>query len=112
MNRDDDPHLWDLLGQAQKPESSPFFARNVVRAVRQAPPQEHSWVNWVGWRRVVPAISLVAAALLTFTGVQVWHNRSAGPRDNRMLVADGSDPDLTADMEVLATDDDDDSVVL
>ena len=35
MNREEDPKLWDLLGRAQKVEPSPFFARNVVRAVRR-----------------------------------------------------------------------------
>jgi len=35
MNADDNDKLWKLLGQARPPAVSPFFARNVLRAVRQ-----------------------------------------------------------------------------
>jgi hypothetical protein len=35
MTPDDNDKLWNLLGQARPPEVSPFFARNVLRAVRQ-----------------------------------------------------------------------------
>ena len=35
MDTDDRDQLWDLLGKAGHPEASPFFARNVTRAVRQ-----------------------------------------------------------------------------
>ena len=35
MRREDDQELWDLLGKSATPEVSPFFARNVVRQVRE-----------------------------------------------------------------------------
>jgi anti-sigma-K factor RskA len=35
MKPDDNDKLWELLGQARPPEVSPFFARNVLRAIRQ-----------------------------------------------------------------------------
>jgi negative regulator of sigma E activity len=35
MTPDDNDKLWKLLGQTRPPEVSPFFARNVLRAVRQ-----------------------------------------------------------------------------
>lgn len=35
MKREDDPELWDLLGHTAEPEISPFFARNVLRKIRQ-----------------------------------------------------------------------------
>ena len=35
MNMDDNDKLWELLGKTRQPTVSPFFARNVLRAVRQ-----------------------------------------------------------------------------
>ena len=35
MNTDDNDKLWELLGKTRQPPVSPFFARNVLRAVRQ-----------------------------------------------------------------------------
>jgi hypothetical protein len=35
MKADDNDKLWELLGKARTPSVSPFFARNVLRAVRQ-----------------------------------------------------------------------------
>ena len=35
MDRKDDNELWDILGRVPEPTLSPFFARNVVRSVRQ-----------------------------------------------------------------------------
>jgi len=35
MNTDDNDKLWKLLGKTRQPTVSPFFARNVLRAVRQ-----------------------------------------------------------------------------
>jgi len=35
MKPDENDKLWELLGQARPPAVSPFFARNILRAVRQ-----------------------------------------------------------------------------
>lgn len=35
--------LWDLLGHATQPEISPFFARNVLREIRQSGPAAKPW---------------------------------------------------------------------
>ena len=35
MNADDNDKLWELLGKTRQPNVSPFFARNVLRAIRQ-----------------------------------------------------------------------------
>jgi len=35
MQREDDQQLWDLLGRTAEPKLSPFFARNVLREIRQ-----------------------------------------------------------------------------
>ena len=42
MNREDDQQLWDLLGRSAEPRVSPFFARNVLRQIRQEP-RSRSW---------------------------------------------------------------------
>jgi hypothetical protein len=38
MKADDNDKLWELLGEARQPVVSPFFSRNVLRAVRQEEP--------------------------------------------------------------------------
>ncbi len=35
MKADDNDKLWELLGKARTPAVSPFFSRNVLRAIRQ-----------------------------------------------------------------------------
>jgi hypothetical protein len=35
MNVDDNDKLWELLGKTRPPAVSPFFSRNVLRAIRQ-----------------------------------------------------------------------------
>ena len=35
MNPDENDKLWQLLGKARQPAVSPFFARNVLRALRE-----------------------------------------------------------------------------
>ena len=75
MNADDDDKLWDLLGRAKQPAVSPFFSRNVLRAVREeegAPNPRavrsfslQSWRRWT-WRAAW-AGACVVAALVTVT---------------------------------------------
>lgn len=61
MKREDDEQLWDLLGKAPETKVSPFFARNVLREIRQE--QSRSGQSWFSWRRLVPA-SAVALAIV------------------------------------------------
>jgi hypothetical protein len=114
MNREDDPKLWDLLGRVQKVEPSPFFARNVVRAIRLRQREKARWVGWVNPRRIVPTLSAAVAALLMITAVETFHRHSAPAGTERIALANGQDPDLAADLEVLvgADDDSDDSALL
>ena len=35
--------LWNLLGKASRPDVSPFFARNVLRAIRQSAQAPSPW---------------------------------------------------------------------
>ena len=114
MNREDDPKLWDLLGRTQKVEPSPFFARNIIRAVRVGQPEKPQWIGWLNLRGIVPTLSAVAAILLMITAVETFHRHSAPAGRERIALADGQDPDLAADLDVLigADDDSDDSALL
>ena len=69
MNRDDDQELWDLLGKRQPQTLSPFFARNVVRQVRQEPTWRERALGWLPLRRGIPAVAaaLVICAAIFFT---------------------------------------------
>ncbi|MEP6602569.1 MAG: hypothetical protein ABJB69_01315 [Spartobacteria bacterium] len=71
MNREEDEQLWDLLGRAKPAPASPFFARNVLREVRDEPRWKSSLRSWMGLRALVPAtalaVALLAAMVLTHT---------------------------------------------
>jgi hypothetical protein len=97
MKREDDEQMWDLLGQSAQPNVSPFFARDVLRKLREEP-------RGLAWgfvlRRLVPASGLVLAAVVTV----MWMHNLAGPKPE---AANANEPDLIAqinpqDYEVVA----------
>ncbi len=98
MKREDDQQLWDLLGRAAQPQQSPFFARNVLRRIREEPGR-FDWVRaWFRWRRLVPASGLAVAVI---AGIMVTHHQ---PAPQNVLE---SEPDVVAkidpqDYEVVA----------
>jgi hypothetical protein len=61
MKREDDDQLWDLLGHKPEQEISPFFARNILRRVREEESKRAR--TWVWLRRLVPASGLALAIL-------------------------------------------------
>ena len=71
MKREDDQELWDLLGKAGEPTLSPFFARNVVRQVRQEPDWRESVSRWLSPRRLIPAAAVAVAIVATTWSVRV-----------------------------------------
>ena len=84
MNRDDDQQLWDLLGQAAEPRVSSFFARNILRQIRQDPPAG----SWLRLRILVPAFGgavIVIAAAIFLRSSPVPEKRV--PREPDRLVA-------------------------
>ena len=115
MNRQDDEKLWDLLGRSREPEVSPFFARNVVRKIREAQGETPAR-PWFNVRWLVPAagvaVTVIAALMLR---VQVPTQTPVGPRTDRVVLTEAEDGDLIADVDDLMADDDnflDDSVLL
>jgi hypothetical protein len=76
MKREDDEQLWDLLGRTAKPKVSPFFARNVLRRIRQESRFWQRFGSWLSWRQLVPASALAIAAISAI----VLTHRATGPQ--------------------------------
>src|SRR5438105_1671072 len=113
MNRDEDPQLWDLLGQSKAPKSSPFFARNVVRVVRSCHSGKGQGLSdWFSLRRLVPTLSATAAvvAITAFT-FQLRHHQDRSSQPG-FASAEIQDTELVADLDVLVNDDDSDDTPL
>jgi hypothetical protein len=111
MNREEDPQLWDLLGRSKGATPSPFFARNVVRAVRAETPEKHGLMAWFNLGRLVPALS--AAVVLAIAGFtfQMLHHRHSSPQRGFTAV-EVQDSEVAADLDLLASNDDDDETSL
>ncbi len=90
MKADDNDKLWELLGKTRPPEVSPFFSRNVLRAIRQEG-EARPAVSWPGaalarslrrwmWQFALggTCAAAVAATLVTaFPGAFVRHHHTA-----------------------------------
>lgn len=110
MNRDDDPKLWDLLGRADEPKISPFFARNVLREIREQGGRT-GLRGWLNLRRLLPATG-VAAALIAVIFLR-WHTAVApltGPSSDALANVDAQDSEVIADLDDLFASDDNNSL--
>jgi hypothetical protein len=106
MKREDDQQLWDLLGRGPEPELSPFFARNVVRKIRERPARLEGLRRWLTLRKLVPATGLAVAVIAAIVAMHQPSPRN--PRESAPDVVAKIDPqdyDVVADLdELLATD--------
>jgi hypothetical protein len=109
MNREEDPQLWDLLGRSKGAAPSPFFARNLVRAVRAEIPERHGLTGWFS-RRLVLAFSAAAAVVIAAFTFQVLHYQGSPHRG--LTAVKVQDSDVAADLDLLASNDDDDDASL
>ena len=111
MNREDDDKLWDLLGRSAEPKVSPFFARNVLRKIREGQAETPAR-RWFSLRWLVPAsglaVAIVAALMLR---VQV-PQQIALPKSDQIVLSEIEDGDLMADLDDLVGDDPDDMALL
>ena len=100
MKREDDHELWDLLGKAGEPTLSPFFARNVVRQVRQEPDWRENVRRWLSPRRLIPAGAVALALVATTLSIRV---PSASDENVPDTVAhlDPQDYEVVADLDNL-----------
>jgi hypothetical protein len=105
MQRDDDQQLWDLLGSAAQPSVSPFFARNVLRRVREEPAQESRLPSWLRWRRLLPVSGILAATAAIVIGYTFSFHSSPAGEDDVIAKIDAQDYEVVADLdELLASD--------
>lgn len=82
MNRDDDQQLWELLGHAAKPHLSPFFARNVLRQIRQEPAK-----SWLRLRILVPAFGVALALIAGVVFLRSSSPENLAPTKSEQAVA-------------------------
>jgi len=101
MDRQDDKQLWDILGRIPQPMLSPFFARNVVRSVREATRFERAR-NWFSWRRLVAAsaVAIVVVGMVIATHYPVPQTTAANGSDVVAKI-DPQDYDVVADLDEL-----------
>ena len=102
MEPQDDKELWDVLGRLPEPAVSPFFARNVLRKIRQKPIGFERVRNWFSVRKLVGA-SAVAAVLVALA--LVTHHpgpRTMSSSDLDVLAKiDPQDYEVVADLDEL-----------
>ena len=106
MKREDDQQLWDLLGQAPQTELSPFFARNIVRRIRQQRPPFGRLRSWLTPGKLVPAAGLAVAVIAAILATHQSTPRSPVDGAPDVIVKiDPQDYDVVADLdELLVTD--------
>ena len=66
MNTEEHDELWSLLGKAKAPVASPFFSRNVLRAVRQEARAKNTVFGWLRSRWRLAAVSASALIMAGF----------------------------------------------
>ena len=84
MNTDEQDDLWRLLGRAKAPSVSPFFSRNVLRAIReeeQEKPRVFALLRWRWLTVSATACGVLVAAALSF------HQAKPVPTDAVMVLA-------------------------
>jgi len=106
MKREDDQQLWDLLGQTTQRQLSPFFARNVVRRIREQPDRFERLRSWLTPRKLVPVTGLVVAVIAVILATHQPATRNQADSAPDVIAAiDPQDYDVVADLdELLATD--------
>jgi len=115
MNREDDEKLWDLLGRAPKVEFSPFFARNVLRRIREQPSWSIQVRSWLSLRRVIPVSAVAIAVIGTFLFLHTPASHQDQVTESDLIAKiDSQDYEVVADLDdLLASDEsslwDDDS---
>jgi hypothetical protein len=109
MQREDDQQLWDLLGRTAKPKLSPFFARNILREVRQEGSSFGRAQNWFSLRRLgaASAVAAVVIGMAIATHAPRWSQKSPEREPDVVAKIDPQDFDVVADLdELLAWDED------
>jgi hypothetical protein len=102
MEPQDDKELWDVLGRLPEPTVSPFFARNVLRKIRQGPTHSERVRNWFSVRKVVGASAVAAVAVALALVTHYPGPRTTSSSDSDVVAKiDPQDYDVVADLDVL-----------
>ena len=82
----------------------------MVRAVRTEIPERDGLSGWFNLRRLVPAFSAAAAVAIAVFTFQVLHHQGSPHRG--LITVEVQDSDVAADLDLLASNDDDDDTSL
>jgi hypothetical protein len=109
MQPDDDQQLWDLLGRTAEPKLSPFFARNVLREIRQGASRFGRVQNWFSLRRLVAAsaVAVVVIGMAIATYAPRWSQKSPESEPDVVAKIDPQDFEVVADLDELLVWDED-----
>jgi hypothetical protein len=69
MNTEEHDDLWDLLGRAKETKASPFFSRNVLRAIRESESQPTGLFVWLRTRWSLAAIAAGVVAVAAVVAI-------------------------------------------
>jgi hypothetical protein len=108
MRREDDQQLWDLLGRAPEPPPvSDFFARDVLRRIRQEPSRFEQLQSLFRLQWLAPAAAAAVVVIGTVIAFQHPFSRLTNPKDSADAVAqiDPQDFEVVADLDVLIASD-------
>jgi hypothetical protein len=117
MKREEDEKLWDLLGRATEPAPvSPFFARNVLRKIREAQGDTAPRRWYARWLLPAAGVAVVIIAGLALPTQIIKQTHSTPRTDSVALTEAAADNDLMADLDDLMGSDDsnalDESILL
>ena len=102
MDPEDDKELWDVLGRLPPPAFSPFFARNVLRKIRQESTYFDRLRNWFSVRRIVGASAVAAVAVALAVVTHYPGPRTTSSADSDVVAKiDPQDYDVVADLDEL-----------
>lgn len=103
MQREDDQQLWDLLGRTAEPKLSPFFARNVLRGIRQEASRFGRAQNWFSLRRLAAAsaVAVVVIGMAIATRAPEWLQKSPQSEPDVVAKIDPQDFEVVADLDEL-----------
>ncbi|PYK21021.1 MAG: hypothetical protein DME55_00590 [Verrucomicrobia bacterium] len=102
MDLEDDKQLWDILGRVSEPKLSPFFARNVVRSVRQEATRFDRMRSWLSWRRLAAASAVLIVAIGMAVAMHHPVSQTKAANDSDVVAKiDPQDYDVVADLDEL-----------
>ena len=104
MEREDDKQLWDVLGHVPEPTLSPFFARNVLRRIRQETARFERAGSWFSLRRLAAASAVAIVVMATAIATHHPISRTTSANDLDVVAKiDPQDYDVVADLDELIT---------